>query len=86
MQSRRRGLDAPLRDGGWPLFAPSALPYTRNGVTPTALDRAGMERIRAEFVRTTRMAAEAGFDLLQLHAAHGYLLGQFPLAAHQHPR
>ena len=77
MQTRRRGLDAPLRDGGWPLVAPSAIPYTPSGVTPTALDRAGMERIRDEFVRATRMAAEAGFDLLQLHAAHGYLLASF---------
>lgn len=77
MQSRRRGLDAPLRDGGWPLVAPSAIPYTPNGVTPKALDRAGMEHVRDEFVQATRMAAEAGFDLLQLHAAHGYLLASF---------
>ncbi|HEY7974406.1 MAG TPA: hypothetical protein VID72_03625, partial [Ktedonobacterales bacterium] len=77
MRSRWRGLDAPLRDGGWPLVAPSAIPYTPRGVTPIALDRAGMDRIRDEFVRATRMAAEAGFDLLQLHAAHGYLLASF---------
>ncbi|HEX6540453.1 MAG TPA: FAD-dependent monooxygenase [Ktedonobacterales bacterium] len=77
MQSRRRGLDVPLRDGGWPLVAPSALPYTPGGVVPGALDQAGMARIRDEFVQATRMAAEAGFDLLQLHAAHGYLLASF---------
>jgi anthraniloyl-CoA monooxygenase len=77
MQSRRRGLDAPLRDGGWPLVAPSAIPYTPGGVTPTALDRAGMERIRDEFAQATRMAAEAGFHLMQLHAGHGYLLASF---------
>jgi anthraniloyl-CoA monooxygenase len=77
MQSRRHGLDAPLRDSGWPLVAPSAIPYTPNGVTPTALDRAGMERVRNEFVQAARMAAEAGFHLLQLHAAHGYLLASF---------
>ena len=85
-QSRRRGLDAPLRDGGWPLVAPSALPYIRNGVTPTALDHVGMERIRSEFARATQMAAEAGFDLLQLHCRPWISAGQFPLAAHQHPR
>ncbi len=77
MQSRRRGLDVPLRDGGWPLVAPSAIPYTPAGTTPDALDRAGMARIRDEFVRATHMAVEAGFDLLQLHAAHGYLLASF---------
>ena len=77
MQSRRRGLDTPLRVGGWPLVAPSAIPYTLQGVTPAALDRSGMDRIRDAFARTASMAAEAGFDLLQLHMAHGYLLASF---------
>ena len=77
MQSRRRGLDAPLRAGGWPLVAPSAIPYTPGGVMPAALDRSDMERVRDEFARATSMAAEAGFELLQLHAAHGYLLASF---------
>jgi anthraniloyl-CoA monooxygenase len=77
MQSRRRGLDVPLRDGGWSLVAPSALPYTTMGVTPNALDRAGIERVRDEFVQATKRAAEVGFDLLQLQAAQGYLLASF---------
>jgi anthraniloyl-CoA monooxygenase len=77
MQSRTRGLDLPLRAGGWATVAPTALPYTHAGVVPVALDAAGMERTRDDFVRATRMAAEAGFDLLQLHAAHGYLLASF---------
>ncbi len=77
MQSRRRGLDMPLRVGGWPLVAPSAIPYTSAGVTPDALDRMGMERIRDEFVQASHMAAVAGFDLLQLHVGHGYLLASF---------
>ena len=85
MQSRRRGLDVPLRDGGWPLVAPSAIPYTDGGVTPTALDLTGMARISEEFTRAAKLAAAAGFDLLQLHAAHGYLLASFlsPLTNHR---
>lgn len=85
MQSRSRGLDVPLRDGGWPLVAPSPIPHTAGGATPTALDNAGMTRIRNEFARAAEMAAEAGFDLLQLHAAHGYLLASFlsPLTNHR---
>lgn len=77
MQSRRRGLDVPLREEGWPLVAPSAIPYTPRGRTPAPLDRAGMESIRDQFARAARMAAQAGFDLLQIHAAHGYLLASF---------
>jgi anthraniloyl-CoA monooxygenase len=77
MHSRTRGLDIPLRAGGWATVAPTALPYTRSGVIPVALDPAGMQDIRDEFVRATRMAADAGFDVLQLHAAHGYLLASF---------
>lgn len=77
MQPRRRGLDVPLRNGGWPLVAPSAIAYTPDGIVPNALNRTGMERIRDEFVRATYMAVEAGFDLLQLHAAQGYLLASF---------
>lgn len=77
MQSRTRGLDVPLRADGWATVAPTTLPYTRGGVVPVALDAAGMERIRDEFVRATHLAADAGFDVMQLHAAHGYLLASF---------
>lgn len=72
------GIDEPLADGNWPVVAPSPLPY-RAGLnqTPRALDRAGMDEIREEFAAAARRAARAGFDLLELHCAHGYLLSGF---------
>ncbi|GAA3040461.1 hypothetical protein GCM10020000_18730 [Streptomyces olivoverticillatus] len=80
------GIDEPLPHGNWPLAAASPLPY-RPGVnqTPHALDAAEMAEIRAEFVRSAEAAARAGFDLLELHCAHGYLLSGFlsPLANHR---
>src|SRR4051812_3561178 len=70
--------DQPLDDGNWPLIAPSPLPYLP-GVSqvPREMDRADMDAVRADFVAATRRAAEAGFDLLELHMAHGYLLSSF---------
>ncbi|WP_329168098.1 bifunctional salicylyl-CoA 5-hydroxylase/oxidoreductase [Streptomyces sp. NBC_01267] len=73
------GMDEPLPDGGnWPLSAASPLPY-RPGVSqvPAQLDRAGLARIREQFTASARRAAECGFDLLELHCAHGYLLSGF---------
>lgn len=72
------GMDQPLPDGNWPLSAASALPYLP-GVSqvPRALDRAGLTAIREQFASATRRAAGAGFDLLELHCAHGYLLSGF---------
>ncbi|MGH2408964.1 MAG: bifunctional salicylyl-CoA 5-hydroxylase/oxidoreductase, partial [Chloroflexota bacterium] len=71
------GLDRPLREGAWPLAAPSALPYTAASQIPRALDRVGMEAIRDHFARAACLATEAGTDLLQLHMGHGYLLASF---------
>jgi anthraniloyl-CoA monooxygenase len=71
------GADRPLADGNWPLIAPSALPYLPDGQVPRAMNRADMDRVRDDFVRSTRLAAEAGFDWLELHCAHGYLLSAF---------
>ena len=71
------GLDRPLRQDAWPLLSASALTYTSNSQVPKAMDRADMERVRDSFVASARMADEAGFDLLQLHFAHGYLLASF---------
>ncbi|WP_407566380.1 bifunctional salicylyl-CoA 5-hydroxylase/oxidoreductase [Streptomyces sp. 184] len=72
------GMDEPLADGNWPVVASSPLPY-RAGLnqTPRELDRAGMDEIREEFAAAARRAARAGFDLLELHCAHGYLLSGF---------
>jgi anthraniloyl-CoA monooxygenase len=74
---RSQGLDRPLRVGGWPLVSASPLPYTPQSPVPQELDRAGMDRVRDDFVHATQMACEAGFDILQLHFAHGYLLASF---------
>jgi anthraniloyl-CoA monooxygenase len=72
------GADRPLADGNWPLVAASDQAY-EPGVTdvPRAMSRADMERIRDDFVAATRRAAAAGFDWLELHCAHGYLLSAF---------
>jgi anthraniloyl-CoA monooxygenase len=70
--------DQPLDDGNWPLIAPSPLPYLP-GVSqvPREMDRADMDAVVVDFVAATRRAAEAGFDLLEIHMAHGYLLSSF---------
>ncbi len=70
-----KGTIAP-EDGGWPTAAPSSLPFPGYG-TPVALDQAGIDRIVAAFAAGARNAIEAGFDLVELHAAHGYLIHQF---------
>ena len=71
------GSDIPLPQGNWPLLAPSPLPYLPHSQTPRPMERADMERVRAEFVRAAQWADEAGFDMLELHMAHGYLLASF---------
>ena len=72
------GMDEPLPEGNWPLVAPSPLPY-RAGVsqTPRELTSADLREIRQQFAAATQRAEEAGFDLLELHCAHGYLLSSF---------
>ncbi len=72
------GIDLPLDAGNWPLHAASATQFL-DGVSQTAhaMTRADMDRIATDFVRATQHAAEAGFDWLELHCAHGYLLSGF---------
>lgn len=71
------GIDQPLESGNWSTVGPSALPYGPDNQTPAELDRAGMDAVKAEFVASTLRAEHAGFDLLEIHAAHGYLLSSF---------
>jgi anthraniloyl-CoA monooxygenase len=80
------GIDQPLESGGWPLMSASPLPYLPHSQVPREMTVDDMERVRQDFVRATRMAAEAGFDILELHCAHGYLLSSFlsPLTNRRH--
>ncbi len=64
-------------NGGWQTIAPSALPYTPGTPSPIALDEAECERIKKAFAEAAARAARAGFDGIEVHAAHGYLLHQF---------
>jgi anthraniloyl-CoA monooxygenase len=72
------GMDMPLPAGNWPLYSASPIPYIDNvSATPLELDGAGMDRIRDSFVASAKRGARAGFDMLELHCAHGYLLASF---------
>jgi anthraniloyl-CoA monooxygenase len=71
------GLDRPLGQSEWPLISASGLPYTPESQVPREMDRADMDFVRDAFVASAQMAGDAGFDLLQLHFAQGYLLAAF---------
>ncbi len=71
------GIDAPLASGNWPLIAASAVPYKPASQTPKAMDKADLEAVKAQFVAATQMADRAGADMVEMHAAHGYLLATF---------
>ena len=64
-------------DKAWETLAPSAIPFDKDRTIPRAMDRADMERVRDAFAKAAEMADEAGFDMLELHLAHGYLLSSF---------
>jgi anthraniloyl-CoA monooxygenase len=71
------GMDEPLDEGGWDVLAPSPVPWAAANPLPRAMDRDDMIRVRDDFVRATRMAADLDFDMIELHCAHGYLLSSF---------
>jgi anthraniloyl-CoA monooxygenase len=71
------GMDEPLDEGNWPVVGPSERKYGRGHQTPQSLTRSEMKTIREQFVSALRMADRAGFDMVELHCAHGYLLSSF---------
>ena len=70
-------MDAPLPDGNWELISASPIPWSERNATPREMSRADMDEVAAQFVAATQMAARAGFDMIELHAAHGYLISSF---------
>jgi anthraniloyl-CoA monooxygenase len=71
------GMDEPLPDGGWEVMAASPVAYRPGMQVPREMTRADMDEVVAQFVRATHWALAAGFDMLELHCAHGYLLSGF---------
>ena len=69
--------DAPLAQGNWEVMSASAIPWSADNPVPREMTRADMDRVRDQFVASTRMADRAGFDMIELHAAHGYLISSF---------
>lgn len=70
-------MDAPLASGNWEVMSASAIPWSVTNAVPREMSRADMDRVTAEFVAAVDMAARAGFDMIELHAAHGYLVSSF---------
>ncbi len=71
------GIDKPLAQGNWEIIGPSPVPYSPANQVPRAMTRADMDRVLGEYAAAARRAAGAGFDMLELHCAHGYLLSAF---------
>jgi anthraniloyl-CoA monooxygenase len=71
------GMDRPLETGAWDICSASPIPYLPDSQVPREVTRADMDRITAEFVQAAERGERAGFDMLELHCAHGYLLASF---------
>jgi anthraniloyl-CoA monooxygenase len=71
------GYDVPLDGGNWPVMAAANVPWSAENQVPQPMTPADMERVRDQFVAATRLAIDCGFDMIELHAAHGYLLSSF---------
>jgi len=71
------GNDVPLDEGNWPVMAASDVPWSPANQVPRPMTRGDMDMVRDQFVAAVRMGLEAGFDMIELHAAHGYLLSSF---------
>jgi anthraniloyl-CoA monooxygenase len=71
------GMDRPLSEGAWDITSASPLPYYPDSQVPAEIDRTGMDRVKAEFVAATIRGERCGFDMLEMHTAHGYLLASF---------
>jgi anthraniloyl-CoA monooxygenase len=71
------GMDRPLADGAWDIVSASPLAYYPDSQVPAEIDRTGMDRVKAEFVAATIRGERCGFDMLEMHTAHGYLLASF---------
>lgn len=67
----------PLAEGNWPVISASAIAWTDRNAVPEAMTRAQMDDVRDQFVASVQMAERAGFDMIELHAAHGYLMSSF---------
>ena len=71
------GADQPLDEDNWPVISASAVPYLSNGAMPREMTGEDMERVKADFCAAALRGVTAGFDVLELHCAHGYLLSSF---------
>jgi anthraniloyl-CoA monooxygenase len=76
------GYDVPLESGNWPLISASDIAWSPENQVPVAMTRADMKEVRDQFVAATLKGLQAGFDMIELHCAHGYLLSSFITPLH----